>query len=347
MILSYAQNMEDVVLAQVFASDAMTANGGTYIDIGGGHAVADNVTFALYLQGWRGVVVEPQVKLAAPYATIRPRDVVVSALVGRVVGEAAFHEVDKLHGFSTMVEANAAQAAGFGTSYATKTLPMTTLAALCEAHHLTRIDLLKIDVEGAEADVLAGNEWQRFRPRVLCVEAVAPGTMADNWAGWEPQLLAEGYQFAYFDGLNRFYVAAECAALATRFPQSRTDWGAAAHLYDFGKPLYGDKLGSAKHADHALATALAEGFLALLPVLDSVVVTACLTAGLGDRKLTPEALKALMLGNARLLDPVAQTMPALREDQATNIAALMQTDAFRAALGRIACFHDGGHLIED
>jgi FkbM family methyltransferase len=339
MILSYAQNMEDAVLSQVFAGDAAIAGGGVYIDIGGGHAVADNVTFALYLAGWRGVVVEPQERLAAPYAMLRPRDVVIQALVGREEGQAAFHEVDRLHGFSTTVKANAEQAAGFGTRYATRNLPMTTLAALCARHGLTRIDLLKIDVEGAEADVLAGNDWGRFRPRVLCIEAVAPGTMAEAWGEWEPLLLAEGYDFACFDGLNRFYVARECAELAKRFPAGRMDWGAAAHLYDFGRPLAGPA-----HADHALAKALAEGFLALLPVLDPALIAAALTAGAGGAG--PADIRALMLGNRAMSDPPAQPLPGLAPGTAEEIAALLATDAVRAALGRIASFHDGGHLLD-
>ena len=51
---------------------------------------------------------------------------------------------------------------------------MLTLADLCEKHGVTAIDFLKIDVEGAEADVLAGNDWTRFRPKVVVVEAIDP-----------------------------------------------------------------------------------------------------------------------------------------------------------------------------
>jgi FkbM family methyltransferase len=340
MNLSYAQNMEDVVLAQVFAGDVATANGGVYVDVGGGHAVADNVTFALYLAGWRGVVVEPQTRLAAPYANIRPRDAVVSALVGREAGEADFHEVARFHGFSTMVAAHAENAASFGTSYATRKLPVTTLTALCEEHGLARIDLLKIDVEGAEADVLAGNDWSRFRPRVLCIEAVQPGSMAEAWEGWEPELLAQGYLFAHFDGLNRFYVAEEASELLARFPKSQPDWGSVTHLYDFGRPLAG-----LQHADHALAKALAEGFLAMLPVLDPALITAALAASMGE--MTPEAIRALMLGDVAKSDAPHASLPTLQADAEAEIASLLTTDAMRAALARIACFHDGGHLLEE
>jgi FkbM family methyltransferase len=344
MILSYAQNMEDVVLSRVFAGDAATAKGGIYIDIGGGHAVADNVTFALYLKGWRGVVVEPQVKLAAAYAGVRPRDAVVSQLVGRVAGEAAFHEVDKLHGFSTMVAANAEQAAGFGTQFVTRTLAVTTLATLCAAHHLTRIDLLKIDVEGAEADVLAGNDWQRFRPRVLCIEAVAPGSMAEAWHAWEPELLTKGYEFAYFDGLNRFYVADEASALKARFPETGIDWGAATHLYDFGRPLPLDNMANAKHADHQLAKALVDGLLASLPLLDPALLAQLVAAGTVGQAVD---LPRLMAGDAALVDMPHGPFPAPEGDETTQITRWLDTDAVRAALGRIACFHDGGHILEE
>ena len=126
MKLSYAQNLEDYHLWLAFEGRPS----GFYIDIGAGHPVADNVTFALYEAGWRGVVVEPQADLARLYARIRPRDTVVSALVGRTSGEADFHIVDRLHGFSTTIEKHAAGAQAFGAGYNTKRLPMLTLAEL-------------------------------------------------------------------------------------------------------------------------------------------------------------------------------------------------------------------------
>ena len=61
MDLSYTQNLEDYHLALAFAGQAS----GRYIDIGGGHPVADNVSFWFYERGWQGIVVEPQPELAA------------------------------------------------------------------------------------------------------------------------------------------------------------------------------------------------------------------------------------------------------------------------------------------
>jgi FkbM family methyltransferase len=326
MQLSYAQNLEDYHLDLVLGDQP----DGTYVDVGGGHPVADNVSFWFYLKGWRGLVVEPQEPVAAIYKGVRPRDHVVSCLAGRVDGEAEFHVVDRLHGFSTTVREHAAGAAQFGAGYTTIRKPVRTLAALCAEAGLDRIDFLKIDVEGAEADVIAGMEFTRWRPRVVVVEAVVPGSMAGAWGAWEPALLAAGYRFAFFDRLNRFYVADEAAELAQRFPSEPTPWDRVHHLWDCGRaPQMAD------HPDHKLARVLQAGVLGLLPTLDPALIEHLIVRGLevlGERPFSPGTVDKL-IGTAEF--------PRARAP-VTDLAGLIGTDELRAALGRIACRYDGG-----
>jgi len=170
MELSYSQNLEDYHLSLAFAGQKT----GTYIDVGAGHPIADNVSFWFYERGWQGIVVEPQLELAALYERLRRRDIVVRGLVGRECGEIDFHVVDRLHGLSTTREDVAQKAEAFGVRHRTVRAPVTTLAQLCESHDRGSIDFLKIDVEGAEADVLLGGDWKRFWPKVVIVEAVTP-----------------------------------------------------------------------------------------------------------------------------------------------------------------------------
>jgi hypothetical protein len=47
---------------------------------------------------------------------------------------------------------------------------------------------------------------------VILVESVTFGAEDSSEPEWDAQLIAADYEFAYFDGLNRFYVAAEKAA---------------------------------------------------------------------------------------------------------------------------------------
>jgi FkbM family methyltransferase len=309
MELSYTQNMEDYHLSLAFAGQAR----GTYIDVGGGHPIADNVSFWFYERGWRGIVVEPQSALVALYGRLRPRDIAVCGLVGRENGETDFHVVDRLHGFSTTVEELARKAGQFGVGYRTVRMPAMTLANLCDAHAAGEIDFLKIDVEGGEADVVRGGDWRRHRPKVVLVEAVMPGSGEPAWSEWEPLLLGEGYRFALFDTLNRFYVAEEHPEILARLPQERAPWDKVRHMYEIGRAPE-----NANHPDHVLAQELARGFWASLPYLDRDLLAAILQR--------------------------ARSVP--RRD-APDFSGALDTEAFRASLGRIACGYDGGQIIDE
>ena len=112
---------------------------------------------------------------------------------------------------------------------------LPTLAELCREHGLRDIDFLKVDVEGAEADVLKSGDWKAFRPKAVVVEAIAPGSNEPSWKSWEPFLLAQGYRFMLFDTLNRFYVADEATDVAARFPRERAAWDSVRHMYEIGR----------------------------------------------------------------------------------------------------------------
>ncbi len=306
--LSYTQNLEDYHLWLALSDEGP----GFYVDVGGGHPVADNVSLWFYERGWQGIVVEPQRALARLYANVRPRDIVYEGLVGRADGTARLHVFERLHGLSTTVDAQADACRQHGDSYETLSLPMLSLATLLERQGVQRIDFLKIDVEGAEADVIAGNDWRRFRPKVVVVEAIDPATNAPTYAAWEANLLAAGYRFRLDDTLNRFYVAEECPQVLERLPAQRADWSAVTHMYEIGRAPE-----NATHPDHVLANEFARGLWASLPLLDRATIAA-------------------LLARARGVDPHSAEAEALSAD--------LESDAMRIALGRIACGYDGGQI---
>lgn len=311
MALSYTQNLEDYQLSVAFEGQPQ----GFYIDVGGGHPVSDNVSLWFYERGWRGIIVEPQAQLAALYPLVRPRDVCVKALVGRQDGETDFHVFDRFHGLSTIVKDHALLAEGLGEKHRTIRMPVLTMATLCERHNVNEIDFLKADVEGAEIDVLKGNDWERFRPKVIVLEAITPGTGQPAWDVFEPYLLSKGYSFALFDTLNRFYVARERPEMLARFAGGRADWGAAQHMYEIGRAPE-----NTNHPDHVLASELARGLWASLPHL-------------------PARLLAELMFRGRGISPDAAEMAAMK--------AFLQSEEGRISLGRIACGYDGGQIPEN
>jgi FkbM family methyltransferase len=312
MDLSYTQNLEDYHLSLAFAGQPT----GFYIDVGGGHPVADNVTYWFYLRGWRGITVEPQRALTDLHRRLRPRDGVFEGIVGRRSGSVTFHEVERFHGLSTTVEGFAQQAATLGTTVRKVEVPCLTLDDLCEQEGVGEIDILKIDVEGGEGDVLAGIDLSRRRPKVILAEAIEPGTGAPAWEGWEPLLLANDYRFVLFDTLNRFYVAAEQAEILARFPRERAPWDAALHMYEIGRAPE-----NSRHPEHRLARDLARGLWANLPLLDPALVA-----------------RLALQGRAGEVPDSADV---------AALAAELATDAGRARLGRIACGYDGGQIVEE
>ncbi len=250
----------------------------------------------------------------ALYQRLRPRDLAICGLVGRHCGEVDFHVVERLHGLSTTVEGLAQKAKAFGVDYQTVRMPVTTLAKLCERHDLGPIDFLKIDVEGAEGEVLFGGDWKRFRPKVVVAEAVTPLASEQGWQDWEPFLIAQGYRFVLFDTLNRFYVAQEHHEILARLPSERAPWDAVRHMYEIGRAPE-----NKQHPDHALAQDLARGFWASLPYLDASLIT------------------SLLARTRRIANP----------GELAALASMVETEQFRAALGRIACGYDGGQIVDE
>jgi FkbM family methyltransferase len=208
--LSYAQNHEDVVLWR--ALQHITP--GRYVDVGAADPVIDSVTCALHERGWRGVHVEPVPAYAAALRDARPEDVVVECGIGAEPGVAVLSVADGT-GWSTF-DAHAAELVRERDRHTVEMeVPIRTLDDVLDSLGLQGQDihLLKIDVEGFEAAVVAGANLGRWRPWVLLIEATEPGSTRTTHDTWEPMVLAAGYRFCLFDGLNRFYVHEDHADL--------------------------------------------------------------------------------------------------------------------------------------
>jgi FkbM family methyltransferase len=206
--VSHAQNFEDIVLWRVLQD----VDEGCYVDIGACDPVADSISWAFYERGWRGALIEPVPSWAAALRQRRPYDVTIEAAAGAATGISTLF-ASTTTGNSTLVRDVADRVGADGvelTEVSTRVEPVDDL--LDDAGFQGRtIHFCTVDVEGSEAEVLAGFDLARWRPWILVVEATEPNSSLASHPAWEDRVLAAGYQFCLFDGLNRFYVHADKA----------------------------------------------------------------------------------------------------------------------------------------
>lgn len=202
-MISYAQNGEDVVLRRLFPEGV-----GLYVDVGANDPTHHSVTKHFYDRGWAGINVEPE---PAAFERVRAaRDCDQNANIGLSdrEGTLTFYDAPAANGWSTFSADQAGQLRDRGVEIVERPVPVWTLAALCDRllPAGSTIDFLKVDAESHEREVLAGGDWDRWRPRVVLIEAT-------GFADWGGLIEGAGYRFALFDGINRWYVREEDAGL--------------------------------------------------------------------------------------------------------------------------------------
>ena len=153
--------------------------GGVFVDIGAHDGVSFNNT--VYFErslGWRGLCVEPIPDVFAELEKNRAA-VCVRAGIARSRGVREFLRVtgyaEMLSGIADVydprhldrIRKEVAESRGTMT---TIDVPCERLDTLLREHGFGSVDLLSIDVEGAELEVLESFDLRRVRPSVVCIE---------------------------------------------------------------------------------------------------------------------------------------------------------------------------------
>ncbi len=216
--ISYAQNFEDVMLWRALKH----IEKGFYIDVGAASPDVESVTRAFYERGWQGINIEPNPEFYAQLLARRARDINLRVAVSDKTGPLIMNFLSDsglASGLSTLDAIIAQKHIRAGCTNEKQEVEVTTLSTLWKQYvpEGQEVHFLKVDVEGVEEAVLSGNDWSKYRPWIVVVEATLPMSQQESHEAWESILLTAGYRFAYADGLNRFYVADEHAELLLKF----------------------------------------------------------------------------------------------------------------------------------
>lgn len=223
----YSQNREDLILQSFFPGEQK----GFYVDIGAFDPDVDSVTKLFYEKGWHGINVEPQVVRYEQFQKIRPRDINLNIGISteNTTLNLRTYKSEGLSTFSDTIKQEYEQAPDSDTTdYTETTIKVRPLREVFAEQKVKHIDFMKVDVEGLEYEVLASNDWDAFRPEVLCIEA----NHVKN--DWHPLLKSVGYEFVFEDGLNEY------------FADSQTD---RKQKFNFVKDIITDR-GGGLRADH-------------------------------------------------------------------------------------------------
>jgi hypothetical protein len=171
---SYAQQGEDLVLKNFFGY--LQIPHPTYIDIGAHDPIWGNNTYLFYRTGSHGVLVEPNPDLTPKLRKVRPDDTVLEIGIG---AKADDEEVDyyliegdgQLNTFS--LARRDELRAGHAVFKGVIKRKLVNINKVLAQYFPTRApDLFSTDTEGYDFTILSTLDFERFRPRVFCVETV-------------------------------------------------------------------------------------------------------------------------------------------------------------------------------
>ncbi len=163
---------EDMVLSHVFND----IPNGRYLDIGCFHPEAASNTQLLHRKGWSGVNVDPNKFMIDEFKLQRPNDVNLNVAVGKEHGTLEYYFFNDWASSNTCSpEFAAAISKGQNIPVDSQRLvEIVPLLEIMETYFRTAPpDFMNVDVEDLDADVIASNDWKRFRPKVIAVEEIS------------------------------------------------------------------------------------------------------------------------------------------------------------------------------
>lgn len=200
-VTSYSQNFEDVLLWRVLKDQ----RAGMYVDVGANDPHVFSVSRLFHEKGIPGVHIEPVPEFAEDLKRARPGDRVLQVALSNSKNPIILYNIPGT-GLSTVDKSIADRHRSQGFPVEEIQVTTETLENVLDDLAGQEVHWLKIDVEGAEADVLASWNSSAVRPWIVVVESTLPNTQIESYQEWEGELISRDYTFAYFDGLNRYYV---------------------------------------------------------------------------------------------------------------------------------------------
>lgn len=167
---SYSQCGEDLIVRYIFSLKGIRYP--SYIDIGANDPHSLSNTAIFYFHGSRGINIEANPLLLDQFKHYRPEDINLNIGVGLEKGTLPFYvmEDDTL---STFSKKEYDSMTAFGKTLRTiLNIQIDTIESILLRHFNGKFpDFMSIDVEGMDFEIIKSINFEKFSPKVICVEA--------------------------------------------------------------------------------------------------------------------------------------------------------------------------------
>lgn len=200
---NFSQFGEDAVLEWLFPEK----RNGFYVDVGCHFPFRISNTAFLHIErGWHGLNIDVDQRAIDAFNRVRPNDINICTGVAGVPGQMEVTIFDE-GAINTFNEASAAHPAWAHINRVKKTVQVDTLASLLSRNLPTdqNIDLFNLDAEGLDFEILSSNDWDKFKPQIIMVEA--EGLDLENLGGSKTFVFLRnlGYKIVSHTAITSFY----------------------------------------------------------------------------------------------------------------------------------------------
>lgn len=181
----FGQFGEDAVVQNIFRErawrEAAASNAakiqqrpGFYVDVGAFAPIQHSNTWWFYRRGWKGINIDATPGSMKIFRHIRPRDTNLEMAVSDREGEITYYTWGIPNVMNTMSKERAEDVTRRGGQPSKEfKIQARTLEHILDEHLPAgqAIDFISLDVENHNLEVLRSNNWQKYRPYLVIVEA--------------------------------------------------------------------------------------------------------------------------------------------------------------------------------
>lgn len=206
---SYSQKGEDLIIDRLLNHKKR----GIYVDVGAHDPSLRNNTKRFYQKGWRGINIEPDSTNFKKLSRVRPRDINLNIGISDKNSMLNFYRFDP-DTISTFSKENLNEYQRYGFKLKEiikiKTKKLSDILSIYIKNK--KIDFFSIDAEGHDLQVLKSNNWNKFRPTLICIEShyhYNKENIFEETTGINKFLTKVGYKKVWSNNINEIYLEKE------------------------------------------------------------------------------------------------------------------------------------------